>query len=101
MLGHGLFYIILIYLAHQTHQQSHNLAGHRRPGWPPGTSRWRTETPLVGTEVRGWSVHRTLRLNGRHSLADHRNAELVSNTVRCKVVSNKVQLHLFPRQHFC
>lgn len=83
----GLFYVILLYLAHQTHQQNHNLAGHRRPGWPPGTSHWRTETPLVGIEVWGWLVHRSLHLNGLHSLVDHCNAELVSNKVHCKVVS--------------
>lgn len=84
----GLFYIILLHLAHQTHQQSHNLADHRRPCWPPGTSHWHTETPLVGIEVWRWLVHRTLRLNGQHSLVGHCNAELVSNTVHCKVVSN-------------
>lgn len=82
------FYIILLYLAHQSHQQSHNLGGHRRTGWPTGTSHWHTETLLVGIEVWGWLVHRTLRLNGQHSLDDHCNAELVSNTVHCKVASN-------------
>lgn len=89
---------VLFYLAHQNHQQSHNRVGHRRPGWLPGTSHWRTGTPLVGREVRGSLGHRALRPSDQHSRVGRCNEEPVSNTAHCKIGSNSV--HSFLLKYF-
>lgn len=76
---------LIVYLAHQIHQQSHSPAIHRKHGWLADTFHLHTEIPQVGIGAQGWQVHRTPHLIGQHSLGGHHNAEPGSNMVHCRV----------------
>jgi len=81
---------LIVYLAHQTHQQSRSQTDHHTNGLLADTFHLHTETPQVGTEALEGQVHRAPHLTGQHSLDGHHNADPGSNMVHCRVGVNSL-----------